>query len=122
MAAPTILIVDDDYTYSRLIADVLGEAGYRVTVAEDGYSALQSVCTCRPALVLLDLMLPGLIGDEVLAQLRSGPHPEIPVVVLSANPDAQLLLQQGASAILTKPFQWDALLACVAYCCPISSL
>jgi CheY-like chemotaxis protein len=114
MAAPTILIVDDDYTYSRLIGDVPSEAGYRVRVAEDGCSALQSVCISRPALVLLDLMLPGLSGDEVLTQLRSGPHPDLPVVVLSANPDAQALLQHGASAILTNPFRWDELLACVA--------
>jgi CheY-like chemotaxis protein len=110
----TILVVDDDFAFTRVLSDVLSDAGYRILVAEDGPRALQVVCAQRPALVLLDLVLPGMSGTAVLAQLRSGANPTLPVIILSANPAANALLQDGANAVLIKPFHWDALLACVA--------
>jgi CheY-like chemotaxis protein len=115
---PTILVADDDFAFTRVLSDVLSDAGYRTLVAEDGPRALQVVRAPRPALVLLDLMLPGMSAAAVLAEIRSDADPTLAVIILSANPAARALLRDGASAVLIKPFHWDALLACVAELVP----
>jgi len=110
----SILLVEDDTAVARLLADVLSDAGYRVQIAEDGPSALRVIAASPPALVLLDLMLPGMSGRDVLARLRRADTPKLPVVVISANPFAQDLLTQGANAVLIKPVAFDELLVCIA--------
>jgi two-component system, sensor histidine kinase and response regulator len=109
----TILVVDDNAVYSRLIADILSEAGYHVQIAEDGPTALRMIAAALPALVVLDLMLPGMSGRDVLARLRGPGIPNLPVIIISANPAAHELLSQGANAVLIKPLAFDELLACV---------
>ncbi len=110
----TILLVYPDDMVARLLAAVLSDAGYRVQIAVDGPSALRAITTCPPALVLLDLLLPGMSGYEVLARLRRADAPTLPVVVISANLATQDLLTQGANAVLIKPVAFADLLACVA--------
>ena len=110
----TILVVDDDFAFTRVLSDVFSDAGHRTLVAEDGPRALQLVRAQRPTLALIDLILPGMSGAALLAQIRSDADPALPVVILSANPAARALLHDGASAVLIKPFHWDELLACVA--------
>jgi DNA-binding response OmpR family regulator len=113
-SSATILLVYPDATVAQLLAGVLSDAGYRVQIAVDSPSALRAIATCPPALVLLDLLLPGMSGHEVLARLRSVDAPGLPVVVLSTHPDVQDLLTQGANAVLIKPVAFADLLACVA--------
>ena len=110
----TILLVYPDAAVARLLADVLSDAGYRVQIAVDGPSALHAIATCPPALVLLDLLLPGMSGHDLLARLRCADAPTLPIVVTSTNPSTQDLLTQGANAVLIKPVAFADLLACVA--------
>ena len=107
----TILIVDDDAAIGDLEQEVLARAGYAVQRAYSGTEALLLLKNRRPDLVLLDLMLPGLTGEEVLPQLQG-----LPVIVVSAKAAVQdkvALLLGGAADYLTKPFDARELLACV---------
>lgn len=108
----TILIVDDDAAIGNLEQEVLERAGYAVQRAYSGTEALLLLKNRRPDLVLLDLMLPGLTGEEVLPQLQG-----LPVIVVSAKAAVQdkvTLLLGGAADYLTKPFDTKELLARVA--------
>ena len=105
----TIAIIDDDIHISDMLTDVLTREGYSVLRAYSGTEALYLLSGHRPDLVLLDLMLPGLSGEEVLPHIRN-----IPVIVLSAKVDVQdkvSLLLGGAADYLTKPFDTRELLA-----------
>ena len=107
-----ILIIDDDVTIGDLEQEVLEREGYAVQRAYSGTEVLLLLKDSRPDLVLLDLMLPGLPGQEVLPQLQG-----IPVIVVSAKAsveDKVDLLLGGAADYLTKPFDTKELLARVA--------
>lgn len=104
-----ILVVEDDASISDVLQEVLTREGYRVTRAWSGTEALLALGADRPDLVLLDLMLPGLPGEEVLQQIRG-----IPTIVLSARAEVQdkvSLLLAGAADYITKPFDTAELLA-----------
>ena len=107
-----ILVVDDDLQISGLLCEALTRAGYAVTSAYSGTEALLAL-ERRPAdLVLLDLMLPGLSGEELLPRLAG-----TPVIVVSAKGDADgkaALLLGGAADYVQKPFALKELLARVA--------
>lgn len=108
----TILIIDDDVAIGNLEQEVLERAGYSVLRAYSGTEALLLLKSSRPDLVLLDLMLPGLSGEEVLPRIQG-----IPVIVVSAKAAVQDkvdLLLGGAADYLTKPFDTKELLARVA--------
>lgn len=108
----TILIIDDDAAIGNMEQEVLERAGYAVRRAYSGTEALLVLKENRPDLVLLDLMLPGLSGEEVLPQIRG-----IPVIVVSAKTDVADkvgLLLGGAADYLTKPFDTKELLARIA--------
>ncbi len=112
MPDKTILVVDDDIQINNLLDEVLTEEGYRVIRAYSGTEALLCLEHGQPDLVLLDLMLPGLSGEEVLPRLHG-----IPVIVLSAKADVDskaALLLGGAADYVTKPFALRELLARVA--------
>ena len=108
----TILIIDDDAAIGSLEQEVLERAGYAVLRAYSGTEALLLLKDSRPDLVLLDLMLPGLSGEEVLPQLQG-----ISVIVVSAKTAVQDkvgLLLGGAADYLTKLFDTKELLTRVA--------
>lgn len=108
----TILIIDDDAAIGDLEQEILERAGYAVQRAYSGTEALLLLKNSRPDLILLDLMLPGLPGEEILPQLQG-----IPVIVVSARAAVQdkvKLLLGGAADYLTKPFDVKELLARVA--------
>lgn len=105
----TILIVDDDIQIGNMEETVLKKAGYRVLRAYSGTEALLVLKGEKPSLILLDLMLPGLSGEEILPKLNG-----IPVIVVSAKVDVNdkvNLLLGGAVDYLTKPFDTKELLA-----------
>lgn len=107
-----ILIIDDDAAIGDMEEEVLERAGYAVIRAYSGTEALLLLKDKRPDLILLDLMLPGLSGEEVLPQIKG-----IPVIVVSAKAAVQdkvSLLLGGAADYLTKPFDTKELLARVA--------
>ena len=104
-----ILMIDDDIHIGNMLEEVLQREGYQVIRAYSGTEALLVLASAKPDLVLLDLMLPGLSGEEVLPKIQG-----IPVIVLSAKVDVQdkvNLLLGGAADYLTKPFDVKELLA-----------
>lgn len=112
MTEPLIAIVDDDVYIGDMLEELLRRERYDVLRAYSGTEALLLLEDKRPDLVLLDLMLPGLNGEEVLPRLIG-----IPVIVLSARAaveDKVDLLQGGAVDYLTKPFDTRELLARIA--------
>jgi two-component system, OmpR family, phosphate regulon response regulator PhoB len=108
--AQTILICEDDQDLRQLIRVVLGD-GYQFVEAHDGPEALQLALRLRPDLIILDLMLPGTSGLEVLTQLREQlPVAETRVIVLSAWGHAdQAAISAGADRFVPKPFEPDEL-------------
>ncbi len=107
-----ILIIDDDIHIGDLLQEALEAEGYRVSRAYSGTEAVLSLGRERPDLILLDLMLPGLSGEQVLPKLAG-----IPVIVVSAKADIDSktsLLLGGAADYVTKPFVLRELLARVA--------
>ena len=104
-----ILIIDDDIPIGDMLSEALRLEGYGVLRAYSGTEALLLLFQRKPDLVLLDLMLPGLSGEEVLPHIAN-----IPVIVLSAKVDIQdkvSLLLAGAADYITKPFTLQELLA-----------
>lgn len=107
-----ILIIDDDIYIGNVLEEALAKEGYRVSHAYSGTEALLVLSQSKPDLVLLDLMLPGLNGEEVLPQIEG-----IPVIILSAKVDIDNkvdLLLGGAVDYVTKPFNTKELLARIA--------
>jgi two-component system, OmpR family, phosphate regulon response regulator PhoB len=107
-SAPRILVVEDERDIAALVAYHLTKEGYRVRTAEAGLEALEAARSERPDLMILDLMLPGFSGYEVLSELRRRPDlAEVPVVVLTARRDEVDRvrgLELGADDYVTKPF------------------
>ena len=106
---PNILIIDDDAHINDIVSKALQSEGYSVSSAYSGTEALLLLSQSKPDLVLLDLMLPGLSGEELLPQIK-----DIPVIVVSAKTDVTdkvELLIGGAVDYITKPFHMEELLA-----------
>ncbi len=109
---PEILIVDDDQHISEMLAESLSSEGYTVSAAYSGTEALMLLSGKKPDLILLDLMLPGLTGEELLPKIK-----DVPVIVVSAKADVTDkvgLLLGGAADYITKPFDIQELLARIA--------
>jgi DNA-binding response OmpR family regulator len=106
----TILICEDDRNLRKLIKLVLGDR-YAFTEATDGHEAVELARKIRPDLVVLDLMLPGRSGFDVLAMLREEAAVDgVPVLVISAWSHADsAALEAGADRFLPKPFEADDL-------------
>ena len=107
-----ILVIEDDSHISELLCALLKQHGYRPVAAYSGTEALLLLPQGGFSLVLLDLMLPGKPGEEVLAELRA--RLSIPVIVLTARTDKETtteLLRAGADDYIAKPFDNNELLA-----------
>lgn len=104
-----ILIVDDDIYISNMLSDRLEQEGFQIYTAFSGTETLLFLSSHTPDLILLDLMLPGLSGEEVLPQIQN-----IPVIVVSAKTEVTgkvKLLLDGAADYITKPFDIEELVA-----------
>ncbi|HEY0075358.1 MAG TPA: response regulator [Abditibacteriaceae bacterium] len=98
-----ILIVEDEFEVSRLIGMALERQGYKFQAALDGVSALSDFDEFEPHLVLLDLTMPGLSGQEVYNIIRS--KSDLPVLVVSALVgDRDVPLPEGVTGMMSKPF------------------
>ena len=113
--APLILIVEDDDSIREVIADVLGDRGYRVARAANGAEALEMLDRQRPDVMVLDLLMPVMHGwafMESYAEKTGGDA--IPIVVVSVNPALpRSFTRLGVKEVVSKPFDVDALLAAV---------
>lgn len=109
-----ILIVDDDLLIRRLLQHNLNKAGYRVSVANNGYKALKIVKKDKPDLIISDVVMPKLNGLELCKKLREDPDTKlIPIILMTSDTQIQDKLRDskfGADDYLTKPFHLEDLL------------
>ncbi len=107
-----ILIVDDEQDIAELISDVLTDVGYKTTIANNGYQALDLVKSNKYDLILLDIMMPGLNGNETCSKLRE--LTKCPIIFVTAKNtinDKVNGLDIGADDYITKPFEQKELIA-----------
>ncbi|MDD6071357.1 MAG: response regulator transcription factor [Clostridiales bacterium] len=108
-----ILIVEDDNDINQMLRDLLTAHHYKVKQAFSGTEALMLIEQQQPQAVILDLMLPGMNGEELLAHIKER-YPDIVVLVASAKEDVKTkvnLLRSGAEDFISKPFDTEELLA-----------
>jgi DNA-binding response OmpR family regulator len=113
-ARASVLVVDDEPTIAEIVSRYLERAGYATRTASDGFQALAFVARRRPDLVVLDLMLPGIDGLEVMRRLHRGAGDRTPVVLLTARgeqSDRISGLRLGADDYVVKPFSPAELVA-----------
>jgi DNA-binding response OmpR family regulator len=106
-----VLVVDDETQVAAMLRDTLMDTGYLVKTAVSGLEALGLMPVFQPDVVLLDVMMPGMSGVDVLAQLQRE-HPRVPVVMVTANQDehaARRMLAAGAFDYVPKPCPLDVL-------------
>jgi two-component system, OmpR family, response regulator Irr len=103
-----ILVVEDNLVISELLSDFLMEEGYEVTTRSNGKTALSELASNNYDVMLLDMGLPDMTGNDVLAQLMSQANPT-PVIVVSANAN-QLRYRERVQAVVHKPFNLVGLL------------
>ena len=117
-APARILVVEDERDIAALVAYHLTREGYRVRTADSGAEAIEAISHERPDLVILDLMLPGFSGYDILAELRRrAATADVPVIVLTARRDEEDRikgLELGADDYVTKPFSPKELVLRVA--------
>jgi CheY-like chemotaxis protein len=114
-AAPLLMVVDDDEDIREVLKLFLEVEGYRVVTAVDGRDALQQLQTReQPSLILLDLMMPGMDGEQFMNVIRRGAFAEIPVVIMSGHREASnKVIELNANCCLMKPVEYDDLMAVV---------
>jgi CheY-like chemotaxis protein len=115
MNRPLVLVVDDDPDILDAICDILEVEQYRVARARNGLEALEQVEAERPAIILLDLMMPVMDGVTFAQELRERPDvSDVPILVISADGNPARASSIGARGYLAKPFDIDALLSHVS--------
>ncbi|HEV3045886.1 MAG TPA: response regulator transcription factor [Solirubrobacteraceae bacterium] len=110
----SVLVVDDEPTIAEVVSRYLERAGYDVRTAGDGKHALRMVSDSRPDLVVLDLMLPGLNGLEVMRRVRELDRDRVAIILLTAKgeeSDRVVGLRLGADDYIVKPFSPSELVA-----------
>ena len=109
------MVVEDDVDLRDVEDIALTANGYRVVTARDGQAAMAQLVRERPALILLDMRMPGTNGRQFMASFRAAYGHDIPVVVVTAAEDAQSRAEEvGADDWLAKPFEVEELLDKVA--------
>jgi len=114
--AITVLVADDNDVAQRLCRRVLEKAGYSVLIAVDGLQAVEMAMSNRPAMILMDVAMPGIDGIEAMKRIKAE-IPNQPIVIASAHSmasDRERFLAAGADDILSKPFRLADLVAIVA--------
>ncbi len=115
MSKPHIIIVEDERDMAELISMRLKKEGYNVEAVHDGPAGLAKIRSTPPALVLLDLMLPGMSGTQIATELRADPRTaNVPIIMLTAKSeesDIVVGLHIGADDYITKPFSMSVLVA-----------
>jgi CheY-like chemotaxis protein len=114
-AAGRVLIADDEPHVRELLHDFLTSQGYEVTVVASGAAALVAVPGCQPDVIMVDMLMPGLSGTDVLDALRQA-GVTVPVILISGH---QITVREGFFGVLRKPFNLrtmaEVVAAAVAY-------
>ena len=110
--APTVLVIDDDPTVHDLVQRFLNKEGLNMIVARSGEEGIRLAKELHPAVITLDVLMPGMDGWAVLTELKADPAlSEIPVIMLTIMDEKQMGYALGAADYLTKPIDWDRLVA-----------
>lgn len=106
MKKQTVFVCDDDVGIVDVVKIVLKEAGYTVVTSADSESVLETVKKIRPDLILIDLWMPGMGGEQIIPLLKKDKKTvNIPIIVISASKDTQDVANRaGADGFLYKPF------------------
>ncbi len=111
----TVLVADDNDVAQRLCRRVLEKAGFGVLIAGDGLQAVDSALRQRPAMILMDVAMPGIDGLEAMRRIKAE-IPSMPIVIASAHSmasDHERFLAAGADDVLSKPFRLADLVSIV---------
>jgi two-component system response regulator MprA len=111
----TVLVADDNDVAQRLCKRVLEKAGYSVLIAADGLQAVDVALNQHPAMILMDVAMPGIDGLEAMRRIKTE-MPSMPIVIASAHSmasDTERFLAAGADNVLSKPFRLADLIAIV---------
>jgi CheY-like chemotaxis protein len=111
----TVLVADDNDVAQRLCKRVLEKAGYTVLLASDGLEAVEVALSKNPAMILMDVAMPGIDGIEAMRRIKAA-KPSQPIVIASAHSmasDTERFLAAGADDVLSKPFRLADLVAIV---------
>lgn len=116
----SIMVIDDSFVNNILCEDILSDAGYKPIIVDNSLNAFEKVTYYMPDVILLDIMMPGIDGLEILKMLKNNNSTKsIPVLMLTANTNTQSLIaarSMGAKAVITKPFVAEELLAKIETC------
>jgi CheY-like chemotaxis protein len=110
-----VLVVDDNEVAQRLCERVLQKAGYAVLIAADGLQAVEIALRSHPAMILMDVAMPGIDGLEAMRRIKTE-VPAMPIVIASAHSmasDRERFLAAGADDVLSKPFRLADLISIV---------
>jgi CheY-like chemotaxis protein len=111
----TVLVADDNEVAQRLCRRVLEKAGYSVLIAADGLQAVEIALNEHPAMILMDVAMPGIDGLEAMRRIKTQ-VPAMPIVIASAHSmasDRERFLAAGADNVLSKPFRLADLISIV---------
>jgi DNA-binding response OmpR family regulator len=108
-----IVVVDDESDIVDILAQVLREGGYEVLPFGHADRALQSMLAARPALLITDLVMPVLSGQELIARIRAAYGSELPILVMSASLHSTAIAGLPVQAVMSKPFDLDEFCATV---------
>ena len=112
---PVILVIDDEASIRRSLQGIFSDEGFEVLTAEDSVTALNSLRTCKPAVVLLDIWMPGIDGLELLAKIKQI-YPDLPVIMISGHATIATAIKatrMGATDFIEKPLDMDGTLQSV---------
>ncbi|KIT14431.1 response regulator transcription factor [Jannaschia aquimarina] len=116
-----ILLIEDEPNIATALAFILGRDGWHVSTHHDGATAVAAVERHAPDVVVLDVMLPGRSGFDILGGIRAGPRPDLPVLMLTAKgqaKDRERAEALGVDRFMTKPFSNTELLDAVRALAP----
>jgi DNA-binding response OmpR family regulator len=109
-----ILVVDDHREITDMLAEALCDEGYTVRVANDGFTALQSIQRHTPDLLIVDVAMPMMRGDQLVRQLRSNGANDLPIILMTADRTPEHYAGLGVNELVRKPFDIGSLLCSVA--------
>ena len=116
---PTLLVVEDNFINREMLCDFFGSQGFGIVTAEDGAQAVTQAEKVLPALVLMDIQMPGMDGIEATRRIRALPNPKasaVPIIAVTAlamTGDREMILGAGCNEYVSKPVNLPSLLALI---------